>query len=43
MIDRSLSCGQDDEVTTAPATMQWGHPQTRSVEGDAAMLRTSAI
>jgi hypothetical protein len=22
---------------TTPATMQWGHPQTRSGEGDAAM------
>ena len=26
---------------TAPATMQWGHPQPRSGEGDEAMGRSS--
>jgi hypothetical protein len=27
---------------TAPATMQWGHPQSRSGEGDEAMKRSGA-
>jgi len=27
---------------TEPATMQWGHPQPRSGEGDAAMKRSGA-
>jgi hypothetical protein len=27
---------------TATATMQWGHPQPRSGEGDAAMRRSGA-
>jgi hypothetical protein len=27
---------------TAPATMQWGHPQPRSGEGDEAMKRSGA-
>jgi hypothetical protein len=29
-------------MTTAPATMQWGHPQPRSGEGAEAMLRSGA-
>jgi hypothetical protein len=29
--------------STAPPTMQWGHPQPRSGEGDEAMLRSGAI
>jgi hypothetical protein len=26
-----------------PATMQWGHPQARSAEGDEAMRRSGVI
>jgi hypothetical protein len=29
-------------VVTAPTPMQWGHPQPRSGEGAAAMLRSGA-
>jgi hypothetical protein len=29
-------------MITAPATMQWGHPQPRSGEGDEAMRRSGA-
>ena len=27
-------------MSTTPATMQWGHPQPRSGEGDEAMKRS---
>jgi hypothetical protein len=40
--DAERSDGEERRQWIPPATMQWGHPQPRSGEGDEAMRRSRA-